>query len=65
MSCKYELLHRYEINAQSSEEPAALDYMAMRNLDALRAWRAKYLAFTFRAGPRPAVSPRLVATHRL
>jgi len=33
---------------QSIEEPEALDYLEMRNLDALRAWRQRYLVFAQR-----------------
>jgi hypothetical protein len=64
MSCKYELLHRYQVNAELPEEPVALDFMAMRNLDGLRAWRAKYLAFTFHHAAHAPADPRLVATSR-
>lgn len=44
MTYKQLLIHRY-YSARHDENPRdPLDYMAMRNLDALRAWRRRRLA---------------------
>jgi hypothetical protein len=44
MTHKQLLIHRYHTAARRDEMPREpLDYMAMRNLDALRAWRRRRL----------------------
>jgi len=45
MSDRQTLLHRRLDSADFGPEPdSALDYLQLRNLEALRAWRARYVA---------------------
>jgi hypothetical protein len=57
MNDKQRLLCRRLTSADFGPEPAAaLDYLQLRNLEALRAWRARYVASRHpsRVDPQPA-----------
>ena len=58
MTYKDLLLHRHQRILAAPRDPGVLDYLALRNRDALRAWRERFL----RHGFHPTLNQRSAAS---